>query len=220
MGTILASDIGTRAKTILQDSAGVRWTDTELLRWVNDGQREIVAMLPSAFTKATVATLAAGTRQTATALGLTDCVQVVRLTRNYAADGSTVGGAISVCDMAWLDRELPDWHQTSAASEAKHYMVNAQEPKTAWIYPPVTAGLKVEVIYHATPPDVAAIGNAIALDDIYANPLGYYVLFRALSKRLKNNATAKQDAVGYYTMMANLLGVKLKNQVQTTGEAQ
>lgn len=219
MGTLTATDVATRARTILQDAAGVRWTDAEILRWVNDGQREIVTLVPSAYSKTVIVTLAAGTRQTAATLtpALADCVQLVRMTRNYDAAGTTPGDAITPCQREFLDREIPDWHQTTPASSVRHYMPDPQDPKGLAIYPPVTAGRKAEVFYYALPADVAAIGSAITLDDIYLNPLAYYVLFRTLSKRTKSNTNAKSEAGGYYNIMANLLGVKLKNQVAGGG---
>ena len=46
--TILASDIIVRAGDVLFDTTQVRWPETELLRWLNDAQREIVLQRPDA----------------------------------------------------------------------------------------------------------------------------------------------------------------------------
>ena len=37
-----------RVESILQDTSNVRWTEAELLNYVNDGQREIANLAPSA----------------------------------------------------------------------------------------------------------------------------------------------------------------------------
>ena len=51
MGTITAQSIVDRARHILQDttSGGTRWLDPELLKWLNDAQREIVLLKPNAY---------------------------------------------------------------------------------------------------------------------------------------------------------------------------
>ena len=45
---ISGSDILSRVRDTLQDTTSVRWTDAELLRYLNDGQREVVNMKPDA----------------------------------------------------------------------------------------------------------------------------------------------------------------------------
>ena len=40
MGTLTGTNIIDRARFTLQDSSGVRWTDAELLTYINDAQRE------------------------------------------------------------------------------------------------------------------------------------------------------------------------------------
>ena len=39
MGTLTAANLITRVQDKLQDTTSVRWSEAELLRYINDGQR-------------------------------------------------------------------------------------------------------------------------------------------------------------------------------------
>lgn len=205
-----AQQIADKAWTVLQDTiggTGVRWPAAEVLGWINDGQREVVMFHPQAYTKATKAALVSGTRQTLADMGLTDGLQIIKLVRNWSADQTTPGRAISRTLQAVLDQELPDWHSATGPAVI-HYVIDPAEPKACYVWPAVASGKRAEVVYSAVPPDIAAIGNATSLDDIYANALLNYVLFRALSKRTAGAGTAKQEAGGYYNLFLQALGIK------------
>ena len=64
MGTIKSSTLLNKAQTILQDATETRWPITELLGWLNDGQREIVLLKPDANTSSGPESLGAGIKQT------------------------------------------------------------------------------------------------------------------------------------------------------------
>lgn len=177
MPSILASAIISKAQTILQDTAGVRWTGTEGLGWLNDGQREIAALKPDAYTKIANIVLVNGTKQTIPA----DGVRLVSVLRNMGS-GTTPGDAIRPVKRQALDANVPSWHSMAGAAVTQHYVVEFFAPKSLYVYPPGIAGNQIESLYEAVPPDVAAIGNVISLDDIYANPLIDYVLYRFFSK--------------------------------------
>ena len=54
---MLASELILRVQDINKDS-GTRWTEAELLRWITDGQREIVRRKPESRYGATIVTTA------------------------------------------------------------------------------------------------------------------------------------------------------------------
>ena len=221
MGTITAQAIAGRAWTVLQDTTGaqgVRWPEAEILNWINAAQREVVLVLPSSYTASGIVTLAQNTRQTLTAMGLTRGLQIIRLVRNFAADGTTPGRAITKASMAVLDQEKPDWHSESGPA-VMHYMTDPQIPQECYIWPrPNAANLRAEVIYSTTPADLTNISQAITVDDIYANPIEYYVLFRALSKRTSTTGAAKQESSYYYNLFLQALGIKAKVMMETDAQ--
>jgi len=212
MGTILASDIVNRARKIIQDDTGIRWPDAECLDWLNDGQREIVLLRPEAnVVNATVA-LIAGTKQTIPATG----IQLLDIVRNMVGAGMlTPGRVIRLVDREVLDSTIPAWHSDAAAAngEVQHYIFDGRDPKTFYVYPQAPAvpnGL--EIVYSASPTDVATVAGAIAIDDIYANALLDYILYRSYSKDAEFSGNA-QRAVGHYSAFGNSLGLKLKADI-------
>lgn len=201
----IGQDIVDRAWSILQD-AGARWTPATELRWVNDAQREVMTYLPSANPKVTIKALTAGTRQTFSGLTITDGIQFLAMRRNFAADGTTPGPAVSLKAMSWIDESNPNWH-TDAAAYAKHAFFDALEPKAFYVWPPADGTKKAEILYSATPAELTALSQAISLDDIYANAMQYYVLSRSMSN-VVNGAKMLPLAGAYYTLFMQALGVK------------
>lgn len=180
MGTIIARAVIEKAQIILQDTTGVRWpSDTELLGWLNDGQREVMVFKPNANVKNVAVKLTTGTKQQLPA----DGVQLIDVVRNMGLDGNTPGRAIRIVMREVLDAQVPNWHSATPAAESKHYTYTLLDPKTFYVYPPQPSSGQgyAELVYGATPVD-ATINGAITLDDIYQNVLVDYILYRAYSK--------------------------------------
>lgn len=210
MATIQVNSIITRAGTLIQDATNVRWPTDELLNWLNDGQREIVLLKPQASVKNESMSLAVGsTKQSIPAAG----VMLIDVSRNMGSGGSTPGDAIRVTSREVLDAQRPSWHSdANADGKIKHYMFDPRDPKNFYIYPKAPASpWYVEVIYSAAPTDCSA-GGAIQIDDIYANALLDYVLYRAYSKDAEYAQNA-QLAVAHYQAFSNSLGVKTQNEL-------
>ena len=211
MGTLTAQSIVDGAWITLQDTngaSGVRWPAAEGLRWLNDSQREVVINLPSAFVKTAIVTLAAGTRQSMAGVSpaLADAIQLQRVVRNFDAAGTAPGRAITVKPMAWLDEQRPTWH-SDAAAPAIHCMFDPNDPKSFYVWPQASGTTKAELVYAAVPPEMASLASVISLDDIYANAMQYYLLFRSFGK----NATytrSPQAAAAYYQLFLQSLGIK------------
>lgn len=209
MPTITAQSIVDRAEKTLLDDTNVRWDETELLEYLNDGQREVVMFKPSAYTKNSVHQLVAGTKQTIPA----DGIEFVEGVRNMGVDGATPGRVVTPIRRRDLDLTRPNWHAETAAVEAKHYMFDERDPKTFYITPPqpATPG-QVEILYSAAPPDVA-LGEVIALDDIYQTPLLYYVLSRAHAK--ETEAANNNRSASYYQLFAKAVGGRAAAEERT-----
>lgn len=188
MGTITTASVIGKAHKILQDATGVRWDPTEMLGWLNSGQRALVLLKTNAYVKAQVVTLVTGTRQSLP----DDAVQLLDIPRNMAADGTTPGRAIRQTERETLDATLPTWHSAPASAVVKHYMFNLLDPKAFYVYPPqpaVNPG-KVEMIFGALPPDAT---TTITVDDIYETVLIDYMLYRAFSKDSEYADVVKAD---------------------------
>jgi len=192
MSTITAQEIVDRAGVILQDTTNVRWPEPELLDWLNDGQREIVLLNPSAHADNESVQLDAGTKQSFDSLASNNNnsgtnigagIRLIDVVRNMGTDGATEGRTCTVIERKILDYQRPDWHKDPTSAEATHFMHDERDPKTFYVFPPqpsATPGY-VEVLYSSAPAAVQ-LADTIALDDVYANALLDYVLYRAYSK--------------------------------------
>ena len=223
MPTLTGQNIADRAWTKVNEPTGstaTRWTPAEALMWINDGQRECVNQLPKSHTKSTIAAIVAGTRQTLTGLSITDGITVVDVPRNFAADGTTPGRALTKRERVQFDEQLPGWHSTTAAADAVHWIFDERDPKAFYIYPPKTAGTKLEVIYSSAPAELSALGDTISLDDIYGNALQFFMLFSFYSKDA-TYAKSPQMAASYWGLFMQALGFRDKAilTLAATGDA-
>lgn len=189
---MLASSVVTRARLLLQDSAGTRWSDEMFCLWLTDGQTELVTLKPNAHTRLAAHTLAAGSRQTFAA---TDAHMILDVPRN------TGGNAIAICPRETLDATEPAWHGI-AGTAVENYCFDPREPLVFWVYPG-KAGASVDVLYSAIPAEVAALSQTLALGDIYRAPLTAYCMYRALA--MEDEAGASQRAAAYYQMFTQLV---------------
>ena len=204
MATITTTSIITKVTTLLQDSTNIRWTQSELLDWLNDGQREIVMYKPNACVKNVDVTLVAGTKQTLPA----DGISMIDIPRN------TNGNAVRVTNRQVLDAQIPDWHSASKQNAVvKHYCYTPNDPRTFYVYPPSPGGNSVEIIYCASPA-AATLGSVISIDDIYATQLINYVTYRAYSKDAEyaENAAFAQT---YYQAFVNQITGKATAETVT-----
>ncbi len=212
MATITGSSIIDRAAILIQDTTGVRWPRPELLDWLNDGQREIVLLKPEASVINQSLALAIGkTKQSLPATGN----MLIDVVRNMGADGNTPGAAIRLVSREVLDAQSPDWHSdANAFGKVLHYVFDPRDPRTFYVFPkaPATAW-QVEIVYSAAPANTDDSGAVIGLDDVYANALLDYVLYRAYSKDATYAANGNL-AVAHYTAFSNSLGVKTQNELQ------
>lgn len=178
MGTIVAQTIVNKAKTILQDTTSVRWPESELLDWLNEGQRQIALVRPDASVVIGNITMVQGTKQSLPAAGL----RLLDVTRNMGASGTAPGDAIRLVDREILDAQRPGWHYETAVAIFKHFIFDQRNPRTFFVWPPADGtSAKVEAIYSVAPAEVL-IGAVIGLDDIYEAALLDWVLYRAYCK--------------------------------------
>lgn len=210
MATVTGTSLIDKAATIIQDTTGVRWARSELLGWLNDGQREVVLLKPEAcVTNASKVLTSSTTKQSLPA----DGIQLIKVTRNMGSDGTTAGRAIRVVSAEVLDAQNPSWHSdANAVGYIQHYVFDPRDPKTFYVFPkaPATA-LYLEVVYSSSPSATDDVGAVIGIDDIYANALVDYTLYRAYSKDAEYAGNAARAAAAYQAF-AGSLGVKSQNE--------
>jgi len=209
-GTITGANILLRVKDTLQDTTSVRWTEAELLRYINDAQREIVNLRPDASATTANVALVVGTAQTIPTAGL----RLIKVVRNMSAAGGSATGkrAIRIVDREILDSQEPNWHDSSVSGDAahsttvKHYVFDEDDPRRFYVYPGASStSTFIEIVYSTSPTDLANTSATIFVDDIYANAIIDFVLYRAYMKDAEFAGNA-QRANNHFQLFANSVG--------------
>lgn len=193
-----------RVQALTQDALGIRWPVAELVDWLNDGCRELVLHKPSAVAVFETVPLAIGTRQDLAAT----VVQLLGVPRN------TDGRAIRRVAREVLDAQLPDWHSAPATDRVKNVVLEPEDPRGFYVYPPNTGQGSVDLLLAHEPATIADgtvltafTTTPLPVPDIYSSALVDYVLYRVFSKDMDEPGNA-QRAGSHYQAFAAALGVK------------
>lgn len=213
--TIAAQSIIRRAVETLQDTTSVRWPVAELVRYLNDGQREVVLYRPDSMVTNTTLTCVAGSRQSLPSNG----AKLIEVIRNSAS--TSAKKSVRLINREILDAQTPGWHNISGSVDILHFMYDLRDPRTFYVYPPAATSAQLDIVYAAYPTDIVepadgalytAVTGDISLPDIYGNALLDWVLYRAYSKD-SDYAGNAQRAQAHYAAFANALGNEIKATV-------
>jgi|TARA_R110000744_G_scaffold336849_1_gene442123 hypothetical protein len=215
MATTKITDLLDRASIILQDNTKVRYPSQELLNFFNDAQLEVLLHRPDANTVSQTLALVNGSKQSVP----TSALRLIEVIRN------TGGRAVTQVQRRILDETLPDWHETAAgANKIEHYIYDPADPKNFYVYPKAISGThSLEIILSSattavviTDAEFAAGTNVvISIDDIYANALLDYILYRCYQKDSEYTGN-EQRSMMHYQGFSNALGIKTQTDAAIT----
>lgn len=212
---MLASDVIARARYTLQDSAGVRWPDPEMLAYVNDGQREVVRLKPHALPDVVVITLVNGVHQEVPATAL----QLLDVYRNMGASGTVAGAGVTLVARGALDGMRRNWRSERSRNVVQHYLHDGRDPKRFEVYPAAIGGsTTVEALVALNPTNAATVGATLDLSDDYLPTLTDYALFRAYSKDADFAANLERAQM-HLQAFAQALQVKVGNMLLVSPRA-
>ena len=220
MGAVLVKDMLRQVSLALSDinPQFTRWTERELVDWLNEAQRVVVKYLPYANARVDSIKLQPGTRQSIASLepgrikpgdGVTPATSIVgsavqSVICNMGADGITPGRAIRLVDKDLLDVAEPMWHR-STGKFVTQYVYDPRQPQMFYVTPGVPGNVDVwvQVDYVAEPLPVpapasgqslyAADGNStqqLSLDDRFSDDIFNYMMARAYMKDAEVSANA------------------------------
>ena len=210
--TTPAQSIIRRVVETLQDNTSIRWPVGELVRYLNDGQREVALYRPDSVATNATLTCAAGTKQSLPANG----AKLIEVIRNAAA--TSAKKSVRMVNREILDAQTPGWHNITGSVDILHFMYDMRDPKTFYVYPPATTAAQLDIVYAAYPTDVmepadgalyTAVSGNIGVPDIYGNAVQDYVLYRAYTKDSEYAGNAAR-AQAHYAAFATALGVEIK----------
>lgn len=191
---LTAQNILDRASIIIQDLTNVRWPATELTNWLNDCRRELAVVRPDIYSTSSVVTLVSGAKQSLPSGGL----RLMDVPRNNS------GPAVTITQRGFLDQQNPGWHQMTASTTIKHFMLDERNPSTFWVYPPATSSASVEIIFQQAPTDYSASSTLSAYEELYGGAMVDYICYRAFSKDSEYAGNAER-AIAHYNQFLNSL---------------
>jgi len=209
-GTLTGANLISRIQDILQDTTSIRWPEAELLRYINDAQREVCNLRPESTATTANTALVVGTKQSLPAGGL----RLIRVTRNMssAAGNATGARAVRLVDVDILNTQEPNWHDPTVSGDAahsttvKHYIFDEDNPRSFYVYPGASStSTFLEIVYSAAPTDLANTSATLHVDDIFANAVIDYVLFRCYMKDAEY-AGNSQRAGTHFQLFSSSLG--------------
>lgn len=207
---IAAQSIIQRVIGILQDSTSIRWPVNELVRYLNDGQREVVLNRPDCRPVNATKPLNAGTRQTLPI----DGAKLIEVIRN--TNGSK--RAVRLTNREILDAQIPGWHGLGGNAEILHFIYDPRDPTVFYVYPPASGAASLEIVYASYPTNIieptdgalfTAVSGDLSVPDIFGNAIQDYILYRAYTKDSEYAGNAAR-AQAHYAAFANALGMEIK----------
>ena len=219
MGTLTGTNLLSRIQDTLQDTTSVRWPEAELLRYINDAQREIVNMKPESSATHSNINLAVGTEQALPSGGL----RLIKVVRNMSGTAANATGkrSIRIVDIDILNTQEPNWHDSTVAGDAahgsivKHYMFDPDDPKKFFVYPGISSAGQsssfVEIVFSKSPTDLSSASSTIDVDDTFGNAIIDFVLYKAYLKDSEYAGNA-QRASQHYQLFTNSLASSSQSQ--------
>lgn len=209
--TFPAQYILTNVVTALQDDGFVRWTLPELVRYFNDGQREIANARPDVRLVSEEIALAPGARQT---------LPPRRKRLMTVSYNTTDGTAITSVPREVLDATVPGWRAAAPSARIKHFMYDPREPLAYWVYPPASDSARVFATSSSEPTDIDVPEDGETdLESVYgymtiaswaSNALRDYILMRAFLKD-SEYASNLARAQAHQALVTQALGVEFKS---------
>lgn len=189
---LTAGEVLQRAAELLQDVSSVRWTQAELMRWLNDGRRELCIFRPDLYAVTAVIPLAGGTRQQIP----DDGTRFIDAIRNMEPDGLTPGPAVRIIEREFLDAHVPNWH-AGGPGPVQHFMFDERAPLTFYVYPPAFAASNLEIAYAKEPVEITDTATPLNAERLYTSALVDYVCYRAFAKDATFAGNMQRSAVCY-----------------------
>ena len=202
--TVKVIDLIDKAEEILQDNTNVKWSQQSLISYLNDAQREIVLIRPDANVSNEQFTLAQSAKQTLPA----DALRLLSLYKNASPTTKTIQNI----QKKVLDDTVSDWYGTTGTF-VEYYVYDERDPKHFYVYPhPSGGGHKADIVFSFAPDkiniaDFSTSTTVIGLDDIYANAIFDYMLYRAYQKDTES-ASDLNKATLFLQSFQNSMGIK------------
>lgn len=217
---ITAQSIIKAAQIALSDTAGDRFPASELVQYLNMGQRDIRSARPDVTATTQAVALVAGCKQSIPE----GAASLIDITANA---GTTSKERITLVPMGLMDAQAPNWRSESQATKIQHFMHDARLPRVFYVYPPATAGVLVDLEASMMPQDVpppsstgkpfSTVSGNISLPDFCESALLSMTLHYAYLK--EGELGGNMDLAQLHMSKASaMLGVEIKTSTEMKRE--
>lgn len=200
-----------------QDKDCYRWSDEELLDYLNAGTKEIVSLVPEANVVETAFTLPDNSPLQQIPAG---GVKFLKATSNDNAGTKT--GGIRYCEKDVLDTYDPDWYYTGPSADAnrkfEHYMHDPRDQSRFYLYPRPTVADVVWIEYSAVPTPVSTKSDTWGLRVQYEKAAVQYVYYRAMTKEGRYSQAADAQRQRLWNEFLESLGLSRRTSREVSPE--
>ena len=211
---MLASELILAVSNDLQDQDSgdeySRWTEDDLLGYLNDGERAIVFLKPQAYVDDTPFQLVAGVRQS----WPSGAIEPIGRMRNMGPTGTTAGERVFLIEPKDMDECYPGWRSATASATVVHFMFDQNDRRSFEVYPPQPTSSMgyVEAPYSKVPPTIVKDGTSYAvsvnLGDEYKEALIAYMKFRTWAVDAQDSQYAYARSADAWQLFLALIGRK------------
>ena len=203
------------------DALNYRWTDADMLRYINAAQRRIVSIVPEAnVVEENVVIDNADSRQTLPTGGIKFIGAF-----NYDATNSERGPAITIVEKDALDSMSSDWSYVEVADLSfqyqnletwhtavrfEHAAHDSRDPTVYYLFPATdTATFEIQLQYAKVPTALTTLADSFALGDQYFDAAVAFSKYRMHAKdgRHGGGSEVKQES---YNDFLRALGQKIE----------
>ena len=182
-----------------------RFSDADLLGFVNQAVKRACSMRPDLFIVSTDVTPTVGQVEQELPNTVTRIMEVHRV----------VGGdAIGEVDKQTMDRSAPSW-PTETAGTPVNWMRHPRNPRRYYLYPRPASGTQLAMEYIEVPDDYA-LGDSIALADSYKSALIDCVVY--LAEVVDNEHVETQRAKKFNASFMQALGADFSQRTVVDNE--
>jgi len=201
---MIVSDILGRVRPVLNDSdaAAYRWSNSDLISYINDACRMVLIKRPDANTILSPLTLVAGALQTIP----DSAYRLIDIVCNLGVDDAQ-GRAVTLVDNTVLDAFSPNWRAGAKSSTIKHYIFDPRTARRFEVYPPANTGAKIQAKVSAVIGNVSQTSDTIGLRDEYMEHLVVFVLYKSYARDTEFAGNAEL-AASYLALFNGMLGDK------------
>lgn len=171
---MIVSDVITRVRRTFGDEAAVQVQDADIIRWINDGQVEVIKNNDGALQKTGYINLVANQAQ----YTLPTDLMILRSLR-YKYPDMLSYTRIMYKNMQQFDESIDGWDGTTYSTGNPAFFTMYEGLAILFPIPDTSVISGLKVLYNQKPADVTVIGDALALPLIYHNTIVKYCMWQA-----------------------------------------